>query len=201
MDDVARVRIEAASKGDAAAIEALLAQYLPELRRYLARNAAPLVAARESSSDLAQSVCRDVLERLATERFSYRGEAEFRQWLFNAACLKLRARHRFWLAAKRDAGPAAGSIEPDPSAVEGADREPAAPVASPSAAAGLREEVERLRAALERLPANYRQVVVLAYVDGLSHREIAARLAISEANSRVLLSRALARLATLGVET
>ena len=63
----------------------------------------------------------------------------------------------------------------------------------------LREEVERLRAALSKLPENYRQVIHLAHVDGLSHREIAERLGISEANSRVLLSRALARLATLGV--
>jgi RNA polymerase sigma factor (sigma-70 family) len=60
------------------------------------------------------------------------------------------------------------------------------------------EKAERLRAAIARLPEHYREVVELAYVHGLSHAEIAARLAIHETKSRVLLSRALSRLATLG---
>jgi RNA polymerase sigma factor (sigma-70 family) len=192
-DDLSRV-VESASRGDAAAVEDLLARFLPDLRGYLQHNAGPLVAAKESSSDLAQSVCREVLERLGTERFVYRGEAEFKQWLYNAALFKIRARQRFYLAARRDAG--RDFATPPSSTVEVA----ASSSPGPHTAAEIDDEVVRLREALEKLPANYRQVLELAYVDGLSHREIAEKLAISEANSRVLLSRALARLATLGVK-
>jgi RNA polymerase sigma-70 factor (ECF subfamily) len=198
MSDEVREWVDGASRGDAKAVEDLLARYLPDLRGYLQRNAGPLVAAKESSSDLAQSVCRDVLERLGTERFAYRGEAEFKQWLYNAALFKIRARQRFYLAARRDAG---REIEQaGASSTAGTRDELHAQQVGPGSAAELHEDVERLRAALAQLPDNYREVLLLANVDGLSHKQIAAKLDISEANSRVLLSRAMARLATLGVK-
>ncbi len=47
---------------------------------------------------------------------------------------------------------------------------------------------------LARLPAKLRAVVVLREIEGLSHREVAKSLGISEAASRVRLLRALERL-------
>jgi RNA polymerase sigma factor (sigma-70 family) len=43
-----------------------------------------------------------------------------------------------------------------------------------------RSELRRLQAALERLPARCREVVQLRKVDGLSQREVAARMGIAE---------------------
>lgn len=193
--------VEAASRGDAQAVEHLLTSFLPELRKYLDHNVGPLVAAKESSADLAQSVCRELLEHLGRERFSYRGEAEFKQWLYNAATFKIRARQRFYLAAMRDAGrdELASGANADSRSGAGAhlaDRSSA----SPSRAAELDEEVQRVRTALARLPDKHREVIVLAYVQGLSHKQIAEQLGLTEVNSRALLSRALARLATLGIK-
>lgn len=42
-----------------------------------------------------------------------------------------------------------------------------------------RDELKRVYAALERLPPRYRNVVMLRKVDGLSQREVAARLGLS----------------------
>ena len=188
--------VEGASRGDRPAVEALLGRFLPDLQAYVRRHAGGPVAARESSADLVQSICRELLERLEDRRFEYRGEAEFRKWLYSAALMKISNRARYWRAEQRDAG---------------RDRAPAADSSgsgsgerfetrtTPSRHAELAEELDRLRGALERLPDRYREVISLSQVDGLSHAEIAARLGISESNSRVLLSRALARLATLGV--
>lgn len=200
MTDELERRFDAASRGDVGALEQLLESFLPDLRKYLARHAGPLVSAKESSSDLAQSVCREVLERLGSERLQYRGEAEFKQWLYNAALFKIRARQRFYLAAMRDAGRdgRAEDARHGGSASEAPDWSDSAS-ATPSRAAEQHEDIERMRAALAKLPPKHREVIVLAYVDGLSHKHIAERLGLSEANSRVLLSRALARLATLGV--
>lgn len=201
MSDELERRVDAASRGEVGALEQLLAAFLPDLRKYLARHAGPLVSAKESSSDLAQSVCREVLERLGSERLQYRGEAEFKQWLYNAALFKIRARQRFYLAAMRDAG------RDERAGANHESRESEAPElsdpagATPSRAAEQHEDIERMRAALAKLPPKHREVIVLAYVDGLSHKQIAERLELSEANSRVLLSRALARLATLGVKS
>ena len=53
---------------------------------------------------------------------------------------------------------------------------------------------QRLRRALDSLPERLRNVVVLRDVHGMSHREIAAELEISEAAAKVRLHRARARL-------
>lgn len=53
---------------------------------------------------------------------------------------------------------------------------------------------QRLRRALDNLPERLRNVVVLRDLHGMSHREIAAELQISEAAAKVRLHRARARL-------
>ena len=163
---------------------------MPDLARYVDRHAGGLVAEKESSSDLVQSVCRELLERLEDRRFRYRGEAEFRKWLYGAALMKISSRARFWRAAKRDAAREGGSSI-SAHAFEAQ--------ATPSRHFELSEELDRLRLALERLPERYREVIELAQVEGLTHEEIAGKLGITEGHSRVLLSRALARLSTLGM--
>ena len=66
------------------------------------RQAGHLVRAKESAADLAQSVCREVLERIGDGRFEYQGEAAFKQWLFQAAEHKMQNKHRFYRADRRD---------------------------------------------------------------------------------------------------
>ena len=50
----------------------------------------------------------------------------------------------------------------------------------PDRAVMARDELHRLQTALERLPPRSRDVIVMARIEGLSGREIAARLGISE---------------------
>jgi RNA polymerase sigma-70 factor (ECF subfamily) len=180
--------VERATRGDAAAVEALLARHLPGLRTFLERRAGAVLLRKESGEDLAQSVCREVLGSLRSGRLEYQGEAAFRNWLHQAALLKMRERREFLGAAKRDADevPASG-IE---SQVPGGGP-------TPSQEAIAREQAEELSQALARLPSELRRVIELARIQGWSHAEIAAELGISEVNSRKLLSRALARLTSL----
>ena len=178
---------ELTSAGDAGALEQLMMPHLPGLRRFMQNRAGDLLDI-ESVSDLVQSVCRETLEALAQERFEYQGEAEFKQWLYNAALFKLKNRRRYWHADRRagarDAGP--GLTEDEVRALSGA---------SPSQHALENEGIERLRCAFERLPDNYRHVIRRARFEQASHREVAAELGITEKASRGLLARALARLA------
>ncbi|HEY5237786.1 MAG TPA: sigma-70 family RNA polymerase sigma factor [Rhizomicrobium sp.] len=51
---------------------------------------------------------------------------------------------------------------------------------SPDRIVGARDELRRLNSAVDRLPARCREAVVLARIEGLSGREIAARMNISE---------------------
>ncbi|HVS17718.1 MAG TPA: sigma-70 family RNA polymerase sigma factor, partial [Planctomycetota bacterium] len=68
---------------------------------------------------------------------------------------------------------------------------------TPSGAASLREEVERVESAFDRLSDEHREVITLAHLTGLSRSEIAERMQRSEGAVRVLLHRALARLSGL----
>jgi len=69
--------------------------------------------------------------------------------------------------------------------------------ADPAGILSLAEEARGLRRALDQLPVDRRQVVVLRFVDGLSAREIGAVLGRSEGAVRVLQHRALRQLAEM----
>ena len=191
-DSDSRELLARAVSGDQGAVHVLLERHIPGLQRFLARRAGPLLSAKESSSDLVQSVCREVLEHMQDARLAYRGEAEFKQWLYNAALFKIENRVRYWRAQRRDAGrETPADARADSSGAEALF----ATFATPSNHAMVKEELQRFETAFARLSAEHQQVILLARIEQLSHREIGEQLGISEANSRVLLSRALARLA------
>ncbi len=123
------------------------------------------------------------------------GEREFKQWLYAAALFKVSERRRRWLADKRIV-PRQALPEADTSQLDALFLS----LSTPSEAAALRERMERLRSAFGRLSEEQRRIILLARLEGLPHREIAARLGVSEGNSRVLLARALAHLARLADE-
>ena len=108
--------------------------------------------------------------------------ATFRAWLFriahNQLANALRSRHRHQAASLE--------VVAEPRAT-----------ADPAGLLSLAEEARGLRRALDELPDDRRQVVVLRFVDGLSAREIGAVLGRSEGAVRVLQHRALRQLAEM----
>ncbi len=72
-----------------------------------------------------------------------------------------------------------------------------APFASVSEQAIRNEDLTALEACFEELPDEYRRVIVATKLLGQSHAEIAAELGRNEGAVRMLLHRALARLAAL----
>lgn len=187
--DPLSTRLSRAHDGDRAAVEALLVEFLPGLRAWLAHHAGAAVAAKETPDDLVQSVCREVLERLEGDRIEYRGEAQFRQWLYQAAAHKLQNRRRHLHAERRDVRRevvASGTWE-----------DHLARLSTPSAHAMRREDLACLESALAALGDEQREIIRLARLEGLSHAEIGSRLGVSESHSRVLLARAMARLGRL----
>lgn len=186
----------AAQQGDAAALDALLAQHLPGLRAFVRLRCGAALRARESASDIAQSACRDVLQNL--ERFQWNGEASFRAWLYTTAARKIADRAEYWGAQKRDAR---RNVPLDPTLPGESQTGVAAPlleiysdVCSPSQAAVGKETLEQIELAFDALDDEQREVIVLARIVGLPHREIAARLSCTEAHARRKLFRALSAL-------
>ncbi len=169
-------------------------KFLPELRAFVRLNAGRLVRARESSSDLVQSVCREVVQNAG--RFRYEDEAGFRKWVFTAALHKIQDRRKYWRARKRDALREALANEA-PFGAEGEEEIVARyrTICTPSRSAVSKETMARIEAAFDRLPDDYREIITLARLAGLSHDEIARRRGSTPESSRQLLARALARLA------
>lgn len=189
MSDSEAQRFRRASRGDAQAMDELLARHLPALQRYVRAHVGRALLAKESTSDLVQSVCRELLQDLGD--FEYQGEAAFCGWLQQAALRKIVDRHRYHGAKRRNPareGEDDATFRPDDL------QHLAAALPSPSGEAMQREEVERLERALTSLAAADRRLIRMVYVDGLSHAAIAQLLGVNEPASRKQLSRALARL-------
>jgi RNA polymerase sigma-70 factor (ECF subfamily) len=181
----------AAAQGDREALESLLENYLPDLRAFVRLRAGRAVRARESGSDLVQSVCREVLEHAGA--FRHASESAFKRWLFTTALRKIMNRRDYLHADKRDARRDAGQARV--SAGDALLLERYSSFSTPSRHAMLREEVERIESAMEDLSDDHRTVITLAHVVGLSRAEIAEEMGKSEGAVRTLLHRALARLA------
>lgn len=180
--------------GDAAALETLLVGYLPRLRAFVRARMDAQLRERESCSDLVQSVCRELIA--ARDRFEFRGEAEFRGWLFTSALNKVRERHRHHHAARRDAG---RQVQVPGTSGAGLDDLAAAyaTVGTPSGAAMRSEDLERLERAFDLLPEDYREVITLTRLAGLPQREVGVLMQRSADAVQKLLGRALLRLGEL----
>ncbi len=179
--------VQSAIGGDTLAVETLLERHLPRLRAYVRLRTGALIEAKESVSDLVQSVCREVLEELPS--FEYRDEASFRAWLFQHAAHKIADRGRFYHAAKRDA-----EREVD-AATQSAIDDAVPGLLTPSRDAIGKEELHRLEDALQALPEEQRTAILLQRVVGLPYSEIAAQLGKSEGATRNLVYRGLAKVA------
>ncbi len=190
MSDASRKLLESACSGDSVAVDALLERHLPGLRAFVRLRSDRLLRAKESESDLVQSVCREVLEHL--DRYQYRSEAGFRQWLYRTAERKIIDRFRYYNAEKRSA---AREVNGEELGLEDSRLlEAYGTLFTPSRDAMAREELRRVEEAFESLPADYREIIVLARVVGLPHADIARQLGRTPSSVRNALYRGLALL-------
>jgi RNA polymerase sigma-70 factor, ECF subfamily len=152
-------------------LEALIAQYEYRLYRYLFY----LIGNSEAARDLFQETWLRVL----TRGHQYDGVSRFEPWLFSIA------RH---LAIDQSRRRSMESLDAMFDPPEGGGWEPQTPAeASPLAAYESRELAERLGSALARLPAVYREVLLLRFQEQLTLEEIAAviRAPLSTVKSRL----------------
>jgi RNA polymerase sigma-70 factor (ECF subfamily) len=181
--------IAAAQRQERPAIEQLLVRHLPGLEAFVRLRMGAAMRGLMTAPDLVQSVCREVLEDLTG--FEFRGPAPFRHWLYVRAENKLREKHRYHHADKRDAAHEVSL--PDASTFLPAYRA----LCTPSRALEVRETMQRVEAAFDALPADYREAITMHKLCGLSHAEIAERMGRSEGAVRNLVYRGISRLALL----
>ncbi len=175
--------IKAAQAGDGQAQGELLERNIPQLTAFVRLKSGAELRARESSTDIVQSTCREVLGDLA--HFEYRGEASFRAWLCQVAYNKIIQKVRFYQAERRN------PRRETPEALSACY----AQAFSPSQLAVGNETAERIEHAFDRLSAEQREVLLLTRVAGLSAPQIAEQLGLRAEAVRSRRSRALVKLA------
>ena len=194
-DDSAETRrlLERARAGDAGAFAALCARHRPRLLAFLGHRFEPRLRARADPSDVVQEAQMEAHRRL--DDYLARRPMPFRVWLEKVAYERLRMLRRRHLGADRRA---AGREAPLPEASsEGLARRLAGRGTSPSRALERAERAAQLRRALEHLPEEDREVLLMRNYEDLPYGEIAALLDISPAAARQRHGRALARLGRL----
>jgi RNA polymerase sigma-70 factor (ECF subfamily) len=122
-----------------------------------------LLGRRETAEDVALEVFTRVWEHGHTYDA---GRGQVRTWLANIT------RHRAIDVLRRE------SVRPESTAVgwSGVGFEPAVEASSPESLADRSWQQQRVRAAVAALPKEQQAALALAYFQGLTHREIAAKL-------------------------
>ena len=139
----------------------------------------------EEARDLTQETFLQAFRSIA----HFRGDADLRTWLYRIAVNQARNRWRWWRRRRREQtislDAPIGQYETEPlSARLRHDGE-----RDPEQQALARERESVLVSALRSLSRNYREVVVLRDVEGLSYEEVAATLCISIGTVKSRLAR------------
>lgn len=188
--------IARAGDGDELARQQLLAQHRARLRRMVAVRLDRRLSTRVDPSDVVQETLAVAARRL--DDYLREPGVPFYPWLRGIAWDRLIEAHRRHVEAQ---GRSIGREErwvglPEESAIALADRL-AASGTSPSRHL-LREELRRrVRAALDRLKEQDREILALRHLEGLSPAEAAAVLDVTERAAKARHIRALARIRAL----
>lgn len=179
----------AAAAGDREARARLLAPLQKPLRAYVRLRSSRALRAAESVSDVVQSVMRELLTDL--DKMPIDGERGLYGWALLTARRKIIDKAR---SLPRRPGVAA----PEQPSWSRFDREVAdaySCLPSPEAHAMAAETQLRVELALRALPERMQRIVVMAKMMDLTHEQCGRELGISAGASRILLLRALTRLA------
>jgi RNA polymerase sigma-70 factor (ECF subfamily) len=183
--------------GAAHARDLLFERHRPYLRRLIALRLDPNLRPRVDPSDVVQEAQLEAFRRL--DAYLRQPALPFRLWLRQIAYDRLLMLRRYHVeAAKRATG--RESPFPDRSSLLLA-RQFLATGSSPSQHLIRREFVRRVREAVQHLPDDDREVLILRKLEGLSNQETAGVLDIDPATASRRFGRAVLRLRDLLVQS
>ena len=176
--------VKACQRGEAGALDALIRQTYGDVYALCRRMLADPDEAADATQEVYLRVMRSVL--------GFRGDSAFGTWLHrvtvNVCLTALRKRSRA-RAAGMVAGGTPFALPGDEIALSGGD--------APDDLAVTADLAARSEVALAALPEDARAVVVLRDIEGLSTKEVAELLGVTESVVKVRLHRAHARLRAL----
>ena len=185
-----------AQAGDDSALGQLCGVYAERVRRVVRFRMGPELRSQLESMDLVQEALIEAVKDIGD--FTYRSDGDFLNWLSRIVENTIRDYIDRIHTAKRDVrrqvslnklGAHTDKSQPDVDLP--------AVTTTPSVILSLREELDKLEQAMDRLKPEYREVIMLAKIEGLPCKEIAGRLNKSPAAVAMSLSRGIIALTNL----
>jgi len=182
-----------AKNGDHSAIDQLCKIYNEHVRRIVRLRMDKEIRPKLDSIDVVQDALFFALQGI--ENFTYTNEGDFLRWLSKIAQNVLYNNLDKLHADKRDIR---REIRLEPNITKNRGDFVEVPglmdTTTPSAIMSKKEDLDKLEKAIDRLKPEYREIIILAKIEGLSYEEIGHRLGKSVHAVGHLLSRALAAL-------
>jgi len=146
------------------------------------------------SMDLVQDAFIAALRGL--KNFTYQNEGDFLRWLSTIAENRLRDNLKKFHANKRDIRKEM-SLNNNRQSAQDSFVKQAGPVdtTTPSVIMSRREELDKLEKALDKIKPEYKEVILLTKIEGISSKVLSDRLGKAPGAVRMLLSRAMMALA------
>jgi RNA polymerase sigma-70 factor, ECF subfamily len=158
--------IESLKAGDSRAFDIFVNRYSPKVYALLFR----LTENPQEAEDLTQDTFLRALKAIK----NFRGEADLKTWLFRIAINESKNRWRWWKRRKSDL---TISLDAEIGFTETPLSETiAAGCENPETEILRREREFQLKKVLRELPPNFREVIILRDIEGLSYEEIAVAL-------------------------
>ena len=182
-----------AKEGDEAAANQLCSVYGERVRRIIRLRLDPKLRPKLDSVDVVQDVLMLAFGRL--NDFTYKDEGDLLRWLSRIAENRVRDIFDRFQADKRDIHREI-PFKKEGRNTDGRSFGAAEPMrtTTPSVIMGKKEALDRLEKALDKLKPEYKEIIVLKRIEGLSHAEIAKKLGKNAGAVRMLLARAMAAL-------
>jgi len=182
-----------AQGGDNAALDQLCKVYGERVQRIVRFRMGGELRAKLESMDLVQDAFMAAVKDL--DKFTYRDEGDFLRWMSKIAENRIRDNLRQLHANKRDMRREVPIDHRVPTAGGNGIQMPE-PIrtTTPSVIMSVGEELDKLENAMSLLKPEYREVVILSQIEGLSLKDIGGRLGKTPDAVRMLLARAMASL-------
>ena len=182
-----------AKAGDDSALDQLCKVYGERVRRIIRLRMGKELRPKLDSMDLVQDALVSALGGLG--QFTYKNEGDFLRWLSRITQNALRDNLDKLYTDKRDIRKEVRLNDSRPTGRGDYVKVPGPiEVTTPSAIMSRKEDLDKLEKAIDELKPDYREVIVLSKIDGLSYKEIGDRLGKSIDAVGHLLSRAMVAL-------
>lgn len=185
-----------AQGGDNTALNQLFKVYGERVQRIIRLRMGSELRSKLESMDLVQDAFVEAVKDLGN--FEYRDEGDFLRWLSKIAENRIRDNIKRLHAGKRDIRREVPINHRESTIGNNRTGIPEAiKYTTPSVIISVSEDLDKLEDSLNLLKPEYRKVIVLKQIEGLSLKEIGERLGKSPDATRMLLARAMASLSSI----